>query len=86
MIKKYAKTSILEYLNEIPLHFNMKAISTPLQIYFYIFALEDPNLYEQQLIVSNLEKMNIYSGSDARRLKDLIKQQTKKLEEYVEKD
>jgi len=34
--------------------------------------------------MSNLEKMNIYSGSDARRLTDLIKQQVKKIETMTE--
>jgi hypothetical protein len=85
LIRKHAKTSILEYLNEIPLHFNMKSISTPLQVYFYVLTLQDLNLYEEQLRLSNLIKLSVYAGQDALKLKDLMDQQQRRLETITQK-
>ena len=57
----------------------MQTMDSPLQIFFYVLTLKDVNMYEQQLIVANLAKMNVYSGLDARKMNDMMLQETKKL-------
>ena len=50
-----------------------------------MLTLERLNLYEEQLRLSNLIKLSLYTGKDAGKLKDIMKDQEKKIERMVKK-